>query len=122
MNKYKLNEIIKGTVTGIENYGIFIKIDEEYSGLVHISEISESFVKNVNDYAKIGDIIEVKIIDIDEENHHAKLSIKQINPRNNKKIKTKIIETESGFSHLKANLNTWINKKIAEIEENTENY
>lgn len=117
MNKYKLNEIIKGKVTGIENYGIFIKIDEEYSGLVHISEISESFVKNVSDYAKIGDDIEAKIIEINEETHQTKLSIKQINPKNSKKQKIKIIETKSGFSSLKANLNDWIQKKIVEIDK-----
>ncbi|MBO5138727.1 MAG: S1 RNA-binding domain-containing protein [Bacilli bacterium] len=118
MIKYKKDDIIKGTITGIEDYGIFVKLDDNYNGLIHISEISESFVKNVSDYAKIGELVDGKIIEIDEEKHQIKLSIKRINHENNKKTKNKIIETKSGFKHLKLYLNTWIDKKLEEINKN----
>ena len=46
MNQYKKGEIVTGCVTGIEKYGIFVSLDDYYSGLIHISEISDFFVKN----------------------------------------------------------------------------
>ena len=49
MTKYKKGSIIRGTVTGIETYGVFVSCDEYYSGLIHISEISYSYVKNITD-------------------------------------------------------------------------
>ena len=75
---YQKGEIIRGVVSGIEPYGIFIKIDEDYSGLIHISEISNRFVRNINNYVKPGEVIKVKIIDIDDQSNHMNLSIKNI--------------------------------------------
>ena len=53
MTKYKKGKIVKGTVTGIESYGAFVSLDDYYSGLIHISEISHDFVKNTHDYVEI---------------------------------------------------------------------
>ena len=79
MDLFKPGDIIKGQVTGIENYGIFININAEYNGLIHISEISEGFVKDINDFVKIGETIYCKVLEVDEENCNLKLSIKNIN-------------------------------------------
>ena len=59
---YKKGDIVKGVVSGIESYGVFVKIDEDYSGLIHISEISNRFVRNISDYVKQNEIINVKIL------------------------------------------------------------
>ena len=72
MTKYKVGNIIKGTVTGVESYGAFVSFDEYYSGLIHISEMSHGFVKNVNDYVKIGDPIFVEVLEIDEKQSQLK--------------------------------------------------
>ena len=77
MSDYKVGSIIKGQVTGIEKYGIFINIDPWYDGLIHISEISQGFVKDINDYVKIGDTIYCQILEVDEDNLQLKLSIKK---------------------------------------------
>lgn len=45
MNSIKLNNIVKGQVTGITPYGVFVSLEDDYSGLVHISEVSNKFVK-----------------------------------------------------------------------------
>ena len=66
MAHYKVGKIVKGNITGVEDYGIFVSLDNFYSGLIHISEISDSFVRNVADYVSIGETIRVKIIDIDD--------------------------------------------------------
>lgn len=114
----KENDIIKVQVTGIEKYGIFVIEETGYKGLIHISEISESFVKNIKDYIKEDEIIVAKVIGINPENKQLKLSIKDIDYRINKKNKSKIVETKNGFSTLRDNLNPWIQMKKAEI--NTE--
>lgn len=113
MTKYKKGKIVKGTVTGIESYGVFVSFDEYYSGLIHISQISHGFVKNVNDFVVVGDIISVEILEVDEEQSQLKLSIKNINYKNNVKTnKRKIIETSKGFNTLAYKLPIWIEENL----------
>ena len=121
MSKYENGKIVTGCVTGIENYGIFVSLDEYYSGLIHISEISTKFVKDINDYVNIGETIRVKIVEKDEDNCHLKLSIKDIDYRVNSKRRNKIIETEKGFETLSIKLEDWIEEKYSEIEKNANN-
>ena len=49
MNEYKKGDIITGKVTGFEKYGIFLAFENGYTGLIHISELSENFVKDVTE-------------------------------------------------------------------------
>ena len=113
--EYKKGNIVTGCVTGIEKYGIFVSLDNYYSGLVHISEISDSFVRNINDYVYIGETINVKILDVNENDFHLKLSIKNIDYRINKKKRANIVEVGSGFNCLKDKLDDWISIKEKEI-------
>ena len=110
MEKYHKDEIVEGLVTGIENYGIFIGLDEYYSGLIHISEISDGYVRDINNFVNIGETIRVKVLESDDDSFHVKLSIKNIDYRINRH-NTKIIETGSGFDILKNNLNKWIEER-----------
>lgn len=113
MTKYRKGKIVKATVTGIESYGAFVTLDEYYSGLIHISEISHGFVKNISDFLTIGEEISVQILEVDEEQSHLKLSIKNINYKKEKKIKkTKIQETNLGFKTLAYKLPIWINESL----------
>lgn len=116
MIKYKKDELVECLVTGIENYGIFIRVDYEYSGLIHISEISEDYVRNINDYVTVGERINAKIIEIDEDYFRMKLSIKNIDYKINKDS-LKIIESPNGFGPLVNNLKNWTEKKLKEFEE-----
>ena len=116
MTKYKVGNIVEGSVTGIESYGDFVNLDEYYSGLIHISEISHGFVKNINDFVNVGETIRVKVIDVDEESCHVKLSVKDINYRNVSSKRMKIEEVGSGFEILHDNLDCWIEEKLKEIE------
>ena len=117
MAQYKVGKIVKGTITGVEKYGIFVNLDNFYSGLIHISEMSDDFVKNTGDYGEVGELIIARIIEIDETTNHVKLSIKGINHRvNSKNKKTKIKETGTGFEPLINNLEYWITEKLHEID------
>ena len=69
---YKIGDIVKGKVTGIENYGIFLLLEDGYTGLIHISEISEKFVRNVFDYVQLEEVISSRVIDVDDSNKRLK--------------------------------------------------
>lgn len=116
MNQYKKGEIVTGCVTGIEKYGIFVSLDEYYSGLIHISEISDFFVKNPSDYVYVGETIRALVIDdSDLDSYHVKLSIKNIDYKFTKKKRKKIMETANGFKTLQEALPGWIEIKKEEI-------
>ena len=102
---YKIGDIVKGKVTGIENYGIFLLIDDGYTGLIHISEISEKFVRNVFDYVQLDEVISSKVIEVDESNKKLKLTIKNFDYRIEDK---KNLEDKNGFSLLREKLPMWI--------------
>lgn len=113
MSKIKKGRIIRGTVSGIESYGVFVSCDDYYTGLIHISEISHGFVKNITDFVKIGDLIFVEVLDVDEELGHLKLSIKNIEYKKNIAIKRrKIKETSLGFKTLEYKLPFWIEESL----------
>lgn len=69
--------IYSGKVTSIKDFGAFIEIAPGKDGLCHISELSDGFVKNVNDVCSVGDILEVKVIAVDDQNR-VKLSRKAV--------------------------------------------
>lgn len=82
IKKYSVKDIVKGKVTRIVKFGLFVQIEEDLEGLVHISELSQEPVKRPSDIAKIGDELEVRIIDIDFDKRRMAFSIKQVeNPK-----------------------------------------
>jgi S1 RNA binding domain protein len=67
---------LQGKVTGITNFGAFIELPGGITGLVHISEIAENYVKDINEHLKLNDMVTVKVIQMDA-NGKIGLSIKQ---------------------------------------------
>jgi len=118
MSKYRKGRIVSGTVTGIEKYGIFVSLDEFYNGLIHISEVSNEFVKNIYDVVNIGEVICAKVIDVDDDIFHVKLSIRDVDYRATRRKRQKIVETPKGFQPLSDSLDMWIEKKLKEIKKN----
>lgn len=116
MEKVKKSDIIKATVTGVQKYGAFVNT-EDYEGLIHISEISYGYVKNVNDYLKVGDNIFVEVVEAPDDDNHLKLSIKDIDYKKDGTRLKRMAETKNGFKPLKDNLEIWINEKIKEITD-----
>lgn len=72
-----LGEIVEGKVSGIKNYGAFVVIGDNITAMVHISEISDNYVKDIANHLKVGDVVKVKIISINDNKISA--SIKQAN-------------------------------------------
>lgn len=118
MNNLKENDIIKVKITGIQNYGAFADIEGDYNGLIHISEISYGYVKNIHDFINVGDSIYAEVVGIDDSNKRIKLSIKDIDYKKNGVKLKRMAETKKGFEPLKENLDKWISEKIKEITDN----
>ena len=68
--------MLTGTVRNVIDFGVFVDIGVKHDGLVHISEMSNSYVKNPSDIVSVGDIVKVKVIEIDKERQKVKLSMK----------------------------------------------
>ncbi|HBN84863.1 MAG TPA: RNA-binding transcriptional accessory protein, partial [Clostridiales bacterium] len=74
----KPGSVMEGTVRNITNFGAFVDIGVHQDGLVHISQISNSFVKNPMNVLSIGDIVKVKILDVDQKKKRISLTMKDV--------------------------------------------
>ena len=72
----KVGQELTGTVRNITDFGAFVDVGVKHDGLVHISEMSNKFVKNPSEIVSIGDVIKVKVIEIDQQRQKVKLSMK----------------------------------------------
>lgn len=72
----EIGKVIEGTVTGITNFGAFIQLPEGKTGLCHISEVADDYVKNIHNYLKEQQKVKVKVISVDG-NGKISLSIRQ---------------------------------------------
>jgi S1 RNA binding domain protein len=71
---------LDGKVTGITHFGAFIELPDGVTGLVHISEIADNYVKDVNEFLKLNDVVKVKVINVEKDGKIG-LSIKQAQDR-----------------------------------------
>lgn len=71
---------LQGKVTGITNFGAFVELPEGATGLVHISEVADNYVKDINEHLKVGDQVEVKVINVEKDGKIG-LSIKKAKDR-----------------------------------------
>lgn len=117
---YSTGQVVQGVITGIKSYGAFVKLADDSDGLIHISEISDYFVNDVNKFFKKGEKVVVKIIDIDASGKY-RLSLKAIQKNRKYAIPTKKYLSNNntiGFESLKQQLPIWIETAIKEIEGN----
>ncbi len=103
-----VGDIVNGKITNILGYGAFVAVDE-YDGLIHISEFSDNFVRNIEDYVQIGQIVRLRVIEVDEQNKRIKLSFKQIHKTRG--VKCKVPHYQIGFRPLRENLPKWIEER-----------
>ncbi|MBM7609206.1 S1 domain-containing post-transcriptional regulator GSP13 [Ureibacillus composti] len=116
--KYEVGDVVTGKVTGIQPYGAFVALDENTQGLVHISEITYGFVKDVADFLKIGDEVQVKILEVDENSEKISLStraLQDVPPQKRKEqfprksLQDRVDESDAnGFKSLRDKLQDWI--------------
>ncbi|TFB13781.1 general stress protein 13 [Filobacillus milosensis] len=108
-------QVVEGKVTGIQPYGAFVAIDEDVQGLVHISEVTHGYVKDINEHLNVGDEVKVKVLNVEEDNGKYSLSIRatEDKPNTKKKQQKQPVAASSqndsgGFNVLKDKLEEWI--------------
>ncbi|MBP5618435.1 MAG: S1 RNA-binding domain-containing protein [Clostridia bacterium] len=80
MSQLEVGAIIEGKVTGITKFGAFVSIGDGKTGMVHVSEVAQTFVENINDYLTVGQEVKVKVLNITEDGKIS-LSIKRTQER-----------------------------------------
>ena len=122
---YKINDLIIGKVNQIRPYALFLTFEDGSKGLLHISEISDSYIRDIEKFGSVGDEIKVKVIEIDPSNGFLRVSYKQIpeDERYTTHINSdrKIPEfDQADFSALEKKLPEWIESTLQKVRENND--
>ncbi len=100
----KVGDIVEGVISGIQLYGIFVKMHNDKVGFVHISEIRNEFIIDIHSLFQVGQAIKAKVVDINDKGQ-IYLSMKRLARVNNHVTE---LETESGFKALHKAMPKWI--------------
>ncbi len=106
--------IVKGKITGIKKYGAFVRVGD-YDGLIHISEFSDDFVKDISYIVQVGEEVFLKVLEVDEEHERLKLSYKDANNVSKKILRFAVLD--KGFDSLAENLDNWIEEGYQKIKQ-----
>lgn len=113
---YKVDDLIYVTITQVKPYAAFFVTDDNVKGMVHVSELSDSFIKDIDKILIPGDVIKVKILKIDDADGFIRASYKQIDDKDkfssHINIRHGLNEDEKEFEPLARNIQTWIDKTI----------
>ena len=93
--KYPPRTKVHGTISGITAFGVFVKLEDDVEGLVHISEVSRNRIEKLDEYFKAGDPVEAVVLDVDIEKKRLSLSIKHYEIMSEKEEVTKILRQTS---------------------------
>jgi small subunit ribosomal protein S1 len=78
LSKYQVGQLVEGTITRLTKFGAFARLEEDLEGLIHISEISEKRIEHPKEVLNEGDVLTLRVIKIDPENHRIGLSVKRV--------------------------------------------
>lgn len=84
--KLEVGSIVEGKVVRVKPFGAIVSLGKA-QGLVHISQVANSFVQDINDHVKVDDVVKVKILSIDEESNKIALSIREALPKEERRPK-----------------------------------
>jgi predicted RNA-binding protein with RPS1 domain len=111
--KFEVGQLVIGRVESVKPYALFLSFNEETKGLLHISEISDSYIRDIEKFGTVGDEIKVKILSIDEHNGFMRVSLKQVpeeerfTTHSNERRHIPEIDKEA-FKDLEDHLDGWI--------------
>lgn len=112
IDDYKIGMVVYGKITGIKPYGAFVGFEDDVTGLIHISELSNGFVKDVNHYVKVNDYVMLKVIDIDYDQKQLRLSFKALSQNQRKYVKKVKFQgmpkKEKGFQSIQEKMPKWL--------------
>lgn len=115
INDYKIGMTVYGEITALKPYGAFVGFENGVSGLIHISELSNGFVKEVANFVNVGEHVMLKVIDIDVEHRQLRLSFKALSQnshRHGRRVPFQgVPEHKLGFKTISDHLPEWIKEK-----------
>ena len=116
---FEIGQLVIGKVKSVKPYALFLEFENKANGLLHISEISDAFIRDIEKYGSVGDEIKVKIIDIDKSNGFLRVSLKQVPPEEayttHQDEKVIPVATEEEFAALKEKMPVWIKETLEKI-------
>ena len=113
-----VGNIVEGEVTGITNFGAFVELDGGETGLVHISEVADTYVKDVSNYLSEDETVKVKVISIDDDGKIG-LSIKQLSKDKKKAKFTKA--PKKSFDDMMSDFMKESKERQKDLQQNLEN-
>ncbi|MCQ2776284.1 MAG: S1 RNA-binding domain-containing protein [Bacilli bacterium] len=121
--KYEINQLVIGKVTNVKPYALFMSFEDGVEGLLHISEISNNYIRDIEKFGSVGDEIKVKVLSVDKNNGFLRVSLKQVPNEEaystHKNIQRNIpLVSENSFDILRENLPKWMEDTLKEIKEN----
>ncbi|BBJ28248.1 MAG: RNA-binding protein S1 [Mesoaciditoga sp.] len=120
----KTGEILEGTVTAIKNFGVFVKIEGEGEGLVHVSKIANGYVKDPGEYLSVGQKVKVKVLNVGE-NGKMDLSIKDAGEVIKKKDSSQPKEKEDKQSDFEQKMSKFLKEsqqKSSDLKKRSDRY
>ena len=120
--KYQIGDLIVGKITSVKPYALFLSFDNGSNGLLHISELSDSYIRDIEKYGSVGDEVKVKVISIDEVNGFLRVSYKRVPEEERYSTHTNeariyLEDKEKDFSELEKKLPVWIEETLKKVKE-----
>lgn len=120
--KYELGDLIIGKVENVKPYALFLSFEDGINGLLHISEISDSYIRDIERFGSVGDELKVKVLSIDEHNGFMRVSLKQVpveeqysTHSNDTRHMPKV--EEGSFKDLQEHLDGWIHDTLEKAKK-----
>ena len=124
--KYEVGQIILGKVESVKPYALFLTFEDDVKGLLHISEISDSYIRDIEKFGTVGDELKVIILSIDEHNGFLRVSLKQVpeaerySTHSNDHRHIPEVNKEA-FKSLEEHLDGWIKETLKKAKEEKDN-
>ena len=110
-----IGDKLKGTITGIKPYGAFVQLENDITGLIHISEIKTGFIDNIHKCLSIGQEVTVQVLDVDEYTQKASLSMRTLEEDRHQMMHRHRFSSNRhriGFKPLNDKLSEWIDESL----------
>ena len=118
----KIGDKLNGRITGIQPYGAFVELETGVTGLIHISEIRTGFIENIYEVLKIGDEVQVQVVDFDEYTGKASLSIRTLEEEKHRLPRRRRFSNDRikhGFAPLGRMMPVWTREALEHLKKNS---
>lgn len=120
--KFEIGQLVIGKVIKVKPFALFMEFEGGVEGLLHISEISDSYIRDIEKFGSKGDEIKVKIVSIDETNGFLRVSLKKVPAEEAYSTHSNNVRKlpdcdKNDFKPLADHLNEWINKTLEEAKK-----